>query len=77
MSEWMEDEWMMAWLSGMISMQYVMAREETKARRPVGNYFVVKEKEKGAQYFPLNLEKNCLMTMHSYEIKFGSTRQAI
>lgn len=34
-----------------------MAREETKARRPVGNYFVVKGKEKGAQYFPLNSEK--------------------
>lgn len=55
-----------------------MAREETKARRPVGNYFVVKGKEKGAQYFLLNSEKkNCPMTMPSYEIKLGSTGEAI
>lgn len=51
---------MIAWLSGKISMQCTMEREETKARRPVGNHVVVKEKEKGIKYLPCNSEKKNL-----------------
>lgn len=56
------NEQMMVWLSGKINMQYSIAREETKARRPIRkrreqNIVAVKEKKKGTKYFPLNSEK--------------------
>lgn len=37
-----------------------MEREEIKVRRLVGNYVVVKEKEKGIKYLLCNLEKKNL-----------------